>query len=150
MKKHILSKISILSVAIAALLLGSCALNPKDGNYTSQPFDKKITDVCIVKNPKVVRRGFYLFMIEQLENEGVTVHKDKNDKCQYYIDYVAHHFGADQHISSADIVLRKSDDNSIVAKSNFDVSFFNLASFHAHAENVVPVMVNDMLPAQKK
>jgi hypothetical protein len=149
MKKRILSKVFILSVAIGALLLGSCALNPNGDNYTAKPLDKKITSVCMPMNPKVVRRGFYLFLIESLENNGITVYKEKNNKCEYYIDYVVHHFGADMHISSADITLYKSDDNSVQGKSTFDISTFNAASFHAHSESVVPAMVNHLLPDQK-
>tara|TARA_B110000977_G_scaffold190440_1_gene261255 strand:+ start:124 stop:576 length:453 start_codon:yes stop_codon:yes gene_type:complete len=150
MKKYILNKTSFLLIAICALLLGSCALNPKDGNYVAQPFNKKITEVCLIKNPKVQERGFDLFMVKKLEQEGITVSEDKNNNCPYYITYVAHYYGIEQHITSADIVLHKTGDSSVQGKSTFNISFFNPAKYHAHAATVIPVMINELLPEQKK
>jgi hypothetical protein len=141
MNKFFKTVLIISTIAISVALLQSCT------KMKLIPTPKKISSICIVPNNKVEVDGMKELIYDQLAARGIkpTYIREKDDlaSCNALITYTASRsFAFISFVGTAKIRLFK--------KSNLEMIGYVETKNNSDIENLIPVMLNKLLPENKQ
>ncbi len=109
----------ILQLSTLMLLLASCALPIE---IRPPPAGTKITELCIIDNPKVLMDGFLPELKKQIRSHGIktqTWSSYNPDGCRYWLDYTANwKWDLVMYMIYADLKLY--DRQTLIGEATFD------------------------------
>jgi len=86
------------------------------------PVDVQITQLCIIRNPKVLMKGFLPELEAQIKSHGITTFvytAYDPERCQYWLDYTANwHWDFLMYMNYAELNLY--DHTALIGRAVFD------------------------------
>lgn len=114
--------------------------------------NQKIKSVCIMVNPSVTVANFVQETQSVLESKNIKVYlqnsEDKTYNCQASLKYDAHRkWWGITYLSDVNYTLYETDNKQLLGTADFVItSGYDLSKYHAKVKDVVPKLLDKMIP----